>query len=323
MVRLRTSHPGAPGIRRRRSGRGFAYIDASGSVIRDPDVRARIDALVIPPAWQDVWISPDPLGHIQATGVDAAGRKQYLYHADWRARMDRVKFARSLELAASLPRARRGVTRALREAEPTRSRALAAAFRLLDTVAPRVGGERYLQLHGTHGLATLLCGHATVSATGTISLCFPGKSGQEWEAELVDSDLAHVLRSLKRRGADEPLLAWRDGDRWRCLSTEEINADVRERLGADFTAKDFRTLRGGVVASQALARAGAPATATAAKKAISAAVAETASVLGNTPAIARSSYIDPRIIDLYRAGEVARRATGPAAETALRELLGA
>ncbi|BDZ49074.1 hypothetical protein GCM10025867_13150 [Frondihabitans sucicola] len=208
MPRLRRTDSTRPGVTRARSGRGFTYRDDRGRTITDPDLRARIEHLAIPPAWTDVWIAPYPNGHIQATGVDGAGRRQYLYHPTWREQKDRIKFDRALSLAESLPAARRLVTMDLRRAEPDRERALAAAFRMLDSGSLRVGSERYAEQHGSHGLSTLLCSHATVSGD-TVSLSFPAKSGQEWESEIVDPDLARVIRGLKQRGARANLLAFR------------------------------------------------------------------------------------------------------------------
>lgn len=320
MPRLRRSDSAGPGIRRVRSGRGFSYRDAHGTVITDPELRKRIDGLAIPPAWTDVWIAPHPNGHIQATGIDAAGRRQYLYHPTWRTQKDKVKYDRALGLAESLPLARRRVTSDLRLDEPTKERALAAAFRMLDTGSLRVGSERYAQEHGSHGLATLLCSHVTVSGD-TVSLHFPAKSGQEWESEIVDSDLASVVRSLKRRGGRARLLAWRDEGGWHPVTALDINAYVHERTGGEFTAKDFRTLHGSVAAALSLAKHGAESTPTARKRALAQAMRDAAGVLGNTPAIARGSYVDPRIVDHYRAGETIDPHRAASAESELRNLL--
>lgn len=319
MPRLRRSDPNGRGLRRVRAGRGFAYRDADGATIADATTLERIHDLVIPPAWTEVWISPFPNGHIQATGVDDAGRRQYLYHPAWRLQRDRVKFDRMLELAASLTSARRGVTVDLRSEGMTRPKALATAFRMLDHGSLRVGSERYAEQHGSHGPSTLLCVHATVSAD-RVSLAFPGKSGQDWESDFDDPDLAAVIRALKRRGPRARLLAFRDDDGWHPLSAEDINETVRERTGGDFTSKDFRTLRGSVTAATSLARTGPLATPTARKRAEAAAIRDAAEVLGNTPAVARSSYVDPRILDHYAHGRTIE--LGGSAEAALRELLG-
>jgi DNA topoisomerase-1 len=303
-----------------RAGRGFTYRDADGATLTDPEVLDRIHKLVIPPAWTDVWICPYPNGHIQATGVDAAGRRQYLYHPKWREQKDRAKFERMLELAESLPTARRGVTIDLRSEGPTRRRVLAAAFRMLDHGSLRVGSERYAEQHGSHGLSTLLCSHATISGD-RISLAFPGKSGQDWDSEFDDADLAALLRTLKRRGPNARLLAFKDERGWYPLDAEEINEDVRERTGGDFTSKDFRTLHGSIAAAVSLARTGPQRTPTARKRAETAAVRDASEVLGNTPSVARGSYVDPRILDHYDHGRTIDPARLDSAESELRALL--
>lgn len=302
-MRLRRSDPTSPGIQRRRSGRGFRYLDRDGSALSDEAALARIAGLAIPPAWTDVWISPYPHGHIQALGTDAAGRRQYLYHEAWRAQRDRTKFDRALSLAQSLPAARGVVSKALAgEITPTRDRALAAAFRILDSASLRIGSEQYANDNGSHGLATLLCAHASISGT-RVRLTFPAKSGQSWDSELDDPALAACLRVLRGRRSGR-LLSWRDGRNWHPLSSSEINDYIRERTRGDFTAKDFRTLHGTIVAAQSLQRTGWSETARARNAAVRHAMLETAAALGNTPAVARSSYVDPRVIDRFEAGEL-------------------
>jgi DNA topoisomerase-1 len=317
--RLKRSNTRGPGYGRRKTRSGFRYIDENGQPIHDEDTIERIAALVIPPAWTDVWISPHPNGHIQAVGTDLAGRRQYLYHEVWRQKQDERKFDRALDLALALPSARRKVTADLRGPTGSRDRALATGFRLLDSARLRVGSERFALEHGSHGLTTLLCQHATVSGN-TVSLDFPGKSGQAWSSDTTDEDLAKVIRSLKTRGPEARLLAWKNGSEWRGLSAQDMNDYVRLRTNGDFTAKDFRTLHGSIIAARALRDFGLVKSDRQQAKVISAAVAETADALGNTPAIARSSYIDPRVIDRYRAGEVLdNRGTQP--EPALRRLI--
>jgi DNA topoisomerase-1 len=319
-TRLRRSNPHGQGLRRVRAGRGFSYKDAYGHPIRDQDLRRRIDSLAIPPAWTNVWIAPYPNGHIQATGIDAAGRRQYIYHPTWREQKDRVKFDRALSLAESLPAARRRVTIDLRSGAPTKDRALAAAFRMLDVGRLRVGSERYAEENGSHGLSTLRGRHAHVSGD-TISLTFPAKSGQEWESALTDPDLASVIRGLKRRGPDAHLLAYREGSRWHPITAEDINAYVREQTGGAFTAKDFRTLHGTVVAAVSLAQAGPKNTKAGQTRAMKAAFEDAAAALGNTPAIARKSYVDPRVIDHYASGVTIDPKRTDSAESELRALL--
>jgi DNA topoisomerase-1 len=320
MTRLRRSDASGAGLRRVRAGRGFSYKDAAGHPVADRELRARIEHLAIPPAWTDVWIAPHANGHIQATGVDAAGRRRYIYHPTWREQKDRIKFDRALSLAESLPTARRRVTMDLRQDEPSRERALAAAFRMLDTGSLRVGSEQYAESNGSHGLATLLCSHASVRSD-TVSLDFPAKSGQEWQSDITDADLAVVIRSLKRRGSRARLLAWKDAADWHPIASSDINAYVRERTGGDFTAKDFRTLHGTVAAAVSLARHGTEARKTARDRAISQAMRDAAEVLGNTPSIARKSYVDPRLIDRYSSGSTIDPARLGSAEAELRSLL--
>ena len=319
MPRLRRSRCAEPGIRRRRSGRGFRYVDAAGTAIADPAELERITALAIPPAWTGVWICPYPNGHIQATGVDQAGRRQYLYHPAWRSRSDDEKFVRMLELARALPAARRGATRDLRHAGLGRERLLAGAFRLLDAGSLRIGSPRYEEERGTIGLTTLLVRHAVVEGT-TVRLRFPGKSGQAWRSLLDDADLAALIAPLTARSRRARLLAWQDAaGRWHPLRPAEVNADIRRRLGGEFSAKDFRTLCGTATAALRLAAIGARPTASGRRRAIAEAVSAAADVLGNTPAIARGSYVDPRILDRYEHGETVP--TAHAVETGLVELL--
>jgi DNA topoisomerase-1 len=321
VTRLKRSRTTKPGLGRRRSGKGFSYVAVDGSTIRDSDRREQLDALAIPPAWTHVWIAPDPLGHIQAIGTDAAGRRQYLYHPLWREKRDRTKFDRALDLADTLPAARAQVTRDLRTAGPTRERALAAAFRILDTASPRVGGERYLESNGSFGLTTLLGSHVT-TAGDHIAIEFVGKGGLDWQAEFDDHDLATVIRVLKRRGRTSRLLAWKDGSSWHPLAAVDVNDYVRERTRGEFTAKDFRTLRGTVVAAQSLAASGTSTVRRERQAAITKCFVDASTVLGNTPTIAKKSYVDPRVVNLYRRGRVISVSRGSSPERALRDLLG-
>jgi DNA topoisomerase-1 len=309
-------------VKRVRAGRGFVYRDAAGTRVTDPELLDRIAGLVIPPAWTEVWIAPHHNGHIQATGLDAAGRRQYLYHPQWREQKDRLKFDRMLAFAEALPAARRGVSRDLRGDDHfTRERVLAGAFRMLDSVALRVGSARYVDENGSFGLSTLLCSHATVLAGDRVRLRFPAKSGHAWESELHDRDLAVLVAGLKRRGARTRLLAWHQEGVWHPLSAEEINADLRERTGGEFSAKDFRTLRGTVAAAISLARTGPKPNEGQRARAIAEAVRVAAAELGNTPAVARASYIDPRLLDRYAHDETIDASRPRSAESELRALL--
>jgi DNA topoisomerase-1 len=302
------------------AGTGFSYRDLDGTTLPPGPVRDRLENIGIPPAWTDVWIAPFDNGHIQATGLDAVGRRQYIYHPAWRERKDRVKFDRALQLAESLPTARRLVTLDLRSDGPGRERVLAAAFRMLDSGSLRVGSERYTNENGSRGLATLLCAHVHVRKE-CLELSFPAKSGKDWESEIHDADLAALVRTLKRRGGKARLLAFKDGRTWRPVTSADINGYVKERTGSDFTAKDFRTLRGTVAAAVSLARSGPQPTVAARKRAVSVAMLEAAAVLGNTPSIARKSYVDPRLLDHFAAGETIDPKRVDSAESELRALL--
>nr|WP_246367143.1 DNA topoisomerase IB [Microbacterium marinum] len=305
------------GYRRLGAGTGFRYVDADGNPLprREAD---RVRALVIPPAWQDVWICSDPYGHIQATGVDDAGRVQYMYHPQWTAGRDRGKYARALALAEALPRARGRVTTSLRRDDIDQERVLAAAFRLLDQAAPRVGAERYLVKHGSRGLTTLLRRDALVDGS-TVALRFPGKSGQRQEMEIDDIDLATAVQLLVAGRPSSPLLAYRRGRRRVALSGRDVNVYVRSMTGGAFTAKDFRTLRGTILAADALARIGPVDTKTELKRAEVLAVKATSEALGNTPSVARTSYIDPRVFERYRRGILLDTSLSP--ESAIRQLI--
>ena len=304
MARLRRVDCSGPGITRRRRGRGFEFIDEESNRIDDPDVLARINELVIPPAWDEVWVCPYPLGHIQATGVDSRGRKQYIYHPRWRARRDQQKFDSMVDFARALPLMRRRIRRHLREPGLTKRRILACAVRLLDRGFFRVGGEDYAAENETYGLATMLKSHVTVGREG-ITFDYPAKSGQRRVQSVVDPEVAEIVRALKRRRGGSPeLLAYREGRRWFDIKSADINDYVKEVTGGDFSAKDFRTWNATVLAAVALAVSGPAASAskTARGRAKVRAVKEVAHYLGNTSAVARASYIDPRIFDRFDAG---------------------
>ncbi len=318
MPRLTRVRPGTDlGYRRVRAGSGFRYVDADGEAL-PADERERAASLVIPPAWRDVWICADPRGHIQATGIDDAGRLQYLYHPQWTAGRDKGKYARALQLAESLPRARARVTTSLRRDDLDRERVLAAAFRLLDQAAPRVGSERYLERHGSRGLTTLKRRDAVIDGSVT-HLRFPGKSGKRQQLQIDDDDLALVMTILAAGRPASPLLAYQRGRRRVPLTPREVNAYVRTMTGGAFTAKDFRTLRGTIHAADTLARIGPVKTKTDLKRAELLAVRATAEVLGNTPAVARSSYIDPRVFAAYKKGRLLDTSVSP--ESAIRALI--
>ncbi|QDC24176.1 DNA topoisomerase IB [Georgenia yuyongxinii] len=321
-MRLRRVSVDSPGLGRRRAGRGWVYLDVDGSRITDPEVIARCKALVIPPAWRDVWICPAPNGHIQAVGTDDAGRRQYLYHPAWREKRDAEKHARVLELAQRLPAARRQVSIDLARPGMPHARALAVAFRLLDRGFFRVGGETYAEDNGSHGLATLRKDHVRIGKDGLLTFVYTAKSGQLRRLQLRDDDLVVPLRMLRRRrGGGEELLAYRDRGGWHDITSTDINAYIKDRVGSDASAKDFRTWHGTVLAALELAARSADVESERALlRAEREAVAAVAGYLGNTPAVSRSAYIDSRLIELAHDGEtvdpgLARRVIKPEEET--------
>ena len=304
MPRLRRSDCAAPGIRRRGRGRGFEYLDSDGERIDDPETLERIGDLAIPPAWRDVWICLDPLGHLQATGIDDAGRKQYRYHDQWRARRDREKFGEMVEFGQALPGLRRRVRRDLRRDALDRPRVLACATRLLDLGFFRIGSEDYAVTNETYGLATMLRRHVTVEEDELV-FDYPAKSGQRRVQAIADDDVRTVVAALKRRrGGGPELLAAKEGRRWVDIRSDDINAYVKDATSHDFSAKDFRTWNATVLAAVALACGTWPAALARRhyKRAAAAAVKTVAVFLGNTPAVARASYIDPRVFDRFRSG---------------------
>lgn len=323
MPRLRRTRPTDPGWTRRRHGRGVVYLDEHGERITDPEAIARCTELAIPPAWTDVWICPHENGHIQALGTDDAGRRQYLYHPQWRERQDRRKHQAVLEIARRLPRARTKVAAHLELPGLPREKVLAVAFRLLDDAYFRAGGESYARENGSYGLATLLREHVAIDADA-VRFCYPAKSGQEREAAVEDPALKPVVRALRDRDGGGPeLLAWQDDDGWHDVTTADISDYVKEMLGPTASAKSFRTWHGTVLAAAALAEHEPPSSVRGRRRVVAQVVREVAEELGNTPAVARSSYIDPRLFDLWERGRtIGRRRTRAAAERALLDLLG-
>jgi DNA topoisomerase I len=299
--RLRRADCAEAGIARVRRGRGFSYEDPSGERITDEETLERIRGLAIPPAWKDVWICPDPFGHIQATGYDEAGRKQYLYHERWQQRQAERKFELVREFAGKLPKLRRAVTEDLRRQGMPRERALACAVRLLDLGFFRVGSEVYAEENESFGLATVRRDHVTVRRNEVV-FDFPAKSGQRRVQSIRDAAARRALEAMcRRRSGPEDLLAYRGGE-WRDVRSDDINAYIQEQIGGDFSAKDFRTWHGTVLAAVELAGEERPRSEGAAKRAIARAVDRVSEALGNTPAVCRASYIDPRVLDRYRDG---------------------
>jgi DNA topoisomerase IB len=261
--------------------------------------------LTIPPAWRDVWICPIANGHLQAVGTDDAGRRQYLYHPVWREQRDKAKHDRVLDVAARLPAARKVAARHLDLPGMPRERALATAFRLLELGFFRVGGEEYAEANGSFGLATIQKRHVHLEGD-TIVFEYPAKSGQERLIAVADPDVREIVAALRRRrGGGPELLAYRVSRRWHDVSSADINEYLKEVVGCDVSAKDFRTWHGTVLAAVALAAddAAAAASRSGRAKAVRRAVEEVSSYLGNTAAVSRKSYVDPRVVDRYEAGE--------------------
>jgi DNA topoisomerase-1 len=322
-VRLRRSDLKKPGITRRRAGKGFRYFGPDGEPLRDADTIERIRSLVIPPAWRDVWISPHERGHIQATGVDAAGRKQYLYHPAWRVARDQEKFDHTLEVAERLPEVRDRLREHLAGRGLSRERVLAAVVRLLDLGMFRIGGDRYAARDDdpSFGLSTLRPEHVR-TREGCALLDFPGKSGVRHSASVSDEDVCQVMRDLhRRRRGENRLFAYWDPSqrRWQEVRAEMINEYLREISGEEMTAKDFRTWHGTVKAATELAQIGPQPTKAKRKKAVAHAIREVAEVLGNTPAVARSAYVDPRVLNEYENGHVVVRNNEREVRKLLRE----
>lgn len=303
-MRLRRSHCDEGGITRRRRGKGFSYAYADGRPVKDRKTLDRIRALAVPPAWTDVWICPWPNGHIQALGTDDAGRRQYRYHDDWRLHRDREKFERVLDFAAALPEIRSVVERDLSLDGLCRERVLAATVRLLDVGLFRVGGEAYAEEHETFGVTSLRKEHVRLR-NGAMVFCYPAKGSIERTVEIRDAKARKVVEALRRRRAgDGHLFAYKEGRRWVEVRAEDTNAYIKDAAGGDeFSAKDFRTWSATVLAATALAENGTPESERDARHAVVSAVAEAADYLGNTPAVARSAYIDPRIIDRFENGK--------------------
>jgi DNA topoisomerase I len=303
MVRTRRVDCSGPGLRRVRRGRGFSYLGVDGEPVRDPAVLARIRALVIPPAWRDVWICPIANGHLQAVGTDTAGRRQYLYHEAWRTRRDQEKFDHMLAFARALPRLRELATAHLAGEGLTRERVLACATRLLDRGFFRMGSEGYAEQNQTYGLATIRKRHVRLDGD-VVAFDYATKGGKRRLQSVLDPDVREVVAALlRRRGGGLELLAYRRGRAWVDVRSEDVNAFIKEQTGGDFTAKDFRTWTATVLAAVALASSFPVARSrTARTRAIRRAVDEVAQYLGNTPAVCRASYIDPRVFDRYRSG---------------------
>jgi DNA topoisomerase I len=305
MARLRRSNVYGPGITRQRRGRGFSYRMPSGDRVSDREIVDRISALAIPPAWQDVWICPWPNGHIQAIGTDAAGRRQYRYHDVWRQQRDKEKFTHIVEFARALPKLRRAVTEDLAKRGLGRQRVLALAVRLLDIGCFRVGNVEYAEEHETFGVATLRVEHVAVGRDH-VDFCYAAKGSIERALTVTDPEVRRAISSLvRRREPKDNLLSWKRGTTWVDVDAREVNEYIKAHAGESFSAKDFRTWSATVLAAVQLARRDdeAGASAPRRRKAIGSAIKEVAEYLGNTPAVCRSSYVDPRVIESFETGD--------------------
>lgn len=300
-MRLRKSTVGGPGFRRTRRGHGFSYVDAERDCV-DAESLARIEALVIPPAWKKVWICPYPNGHIQAVGTDAAGRRQYIYHEQWQAERSEEKYDRALSLAKQLPDWRLHLLTDLRSRGLGRDRVLALAQHLIDQGYFRAGGEEYAQENGSFGLATLRRDHVRLRRD-SVEFDYPAKSGVRRTISLADPLVIKVVGSLLRAGTKIPrLLVYRTSDGWSEVRADDLNTRFRELVGEEFTVKDLRTWHGTLLAAEAFAIAREPTSKTARRREEAAVMRAVAEELGNTPAVARSSYVDPRVVTAYEQG---------------------
>lgn len=299
-----------PGFRRIGRGRGFSYVDAGGRPVRDKATLARIRTLAIPPAWTEVWICPSERGHIQATGRDARGRKQYRYHPQWSESRASNKFDRLTEFARALPRLRRRVDADLALRGPRREKVLATAVRMLEITLIRVGNREYARTNRSYGLTTLHKRHLATDGRG-LALHFRGKSGVEHRVSVRDRRLARILRSL-RELPGQHLFKYADeaGDLVP-VNSDDVNAYIREAIGDEFSAKDFRTWAGTVSAARALRQEPAPATPSETRRRITVCVKSVSGLLGNTPAVCRSAYIHPSVFEAYAIGQLVEGLPGP------------
>jgi DNA topoisomerase-1 len=297
-------HDEAPGIRRRRCGRGFVYRDPKGRPVKDPPTLERIRKLAIPPAWTDVWICPQAHGHIQAVGRDAKGRKQYRYHDVWSAGRSETKFARLAAFGRALPKLRERVEQDLSRRGPSREKVLATATRLLEISLIRIGNKEYARQNHSFGLTTLHKRHIDIDG-GALMLHFVGKSGVERRVSVRDRRLARIVQGLqelpgqrlfKYRNAEGELVP---------IESADVNAYIRETMGDDFSAKDFRTWAATVSAARALRLEPAPESAAAAKRISTRAIKATAAILGNTPTVCRASYVHPAVLEAFSDGRLA------------------
>lgn len=301
-MRLRRSVVSGPGLRRLRRGRGFSYLDENRQAITDEETLGRIKGLVIPPAWKKVWIAPYENGHIQAVGTDAAGRRQYLYHQQWQDDRTEEKFDRVLEMSGALPDMRARIAADLRGRRLSRERVLALALHLLDLGYFRAGSEQYADENNSFGLCTLHREHVTWHHDA-VEFDYPAKSGVRRTLAIDDPEVVRSVRALLRRpGTDDRLLVCRTAEGWNEIHAEDLNARFKELVGEEYTVKDLRTWHGTVLAAAAFVETDPPVDAKVIKRVESAVMKEVSEALGNTPAVARSSYVDPRVVAGYEKG---------------------
>jgi DNA topoisomerase I len=313
----------SPGIRRAREGEGFAYFRPDGTPVTDDKTLHRIRALAIPPAWTEVWICPDPRGHIQATGRDARRRKQYRYHAEWREARDQDKYGRMAAFARALPKIRRRVARDTERQGLPREKVLATVVRLLETTMIRVGNEEYARENHSFGLTTMRSRHVRVKPSGTVRFFFRGKSGREHEVEISDRRIAKIIRQCQDLPGQELFQYVDDGGERRHVDSDDVNQYLREISGQDFTAKDFRTWAGTLLAARALQEFEQFDTRAQAKKNVVLAIEAVARLLGNTRAVCRKCYVHPAILDAYLDGtmlDIFRRRAEEKMQSSLRAL---
>ena len=299
------------GITRRRAGKGFIYLDRGGRRISAPATLARIRGLAVPPAWTRVWICPNTLGHLQATGRDARGRKQYLYHDGWRSLRDRLKFDHVLDLAERLPAIRERVARDLRRRGLPRDTVVALVVWFLEATLIRVGNDEYVRENGSFGLTTLRPRHVTVSGD-SVRFRFRGKSGARHDVTVTDARAARLVRRCLAVPGTGPVFRYLDdAGEAHAVDSQAVNDYLRRVSGEDFTAKDFRTWHGTVLAAWALKEVGPPESKTRARRQVAAAVEQVAARLRNTPAVCRACYIHPGLIAAYEDGSLATIRRGP------------
>jgi DNA topoisomerase-1 len=302
-MRLKRSDCSAKGITRRRAGKGFTYLDSDGQRVTDRETIERIRALAIPPAWNDVWICPAVNGHIQATGIDDAGRKQYRYHDFWSKRASSRKFDTMLEFSRKLPALRNAVSKDLDSDEITRESALACAVKLMDLGFFRIGSEQYAEENDTYGVATILKSHVSLVGKEGVRFEYSAKGSIDRIQDVEDPEVRKISEKLlRRRSGPADFLAYKEGRRWVDVKSSDINAYIQEYTDDRFSAKDFRTWNGTVLAAVELGAAGMPESRRGRDRKIREAIERVAEQLGNTPAVCRSSYVDPRVLDRYRNG---------------------